>query len=138
MKKFKLEIAMNNGHTRKSRTFIQFVEIMAKDTEDAKRRFYLAVGEEENVFVLNAEEIELNRPELKRRYTRKTGVIDNNRKGKCGYCSKDIKDRRPVIRNKHKGIKFIIDYDYHLRDVDKNIVITSSPLTNCPMCNKKF
>lgn len=58
MKKFKLEIAMNNGHTKKSTTSIQFVEIIAQDREDAKRRFYLAVGAEENVFVLNAEEIE--------------------------------------------------------------------------------
>lgn len=137
MKKFKLEIVMNNGQNKKATTSVQFVEIMAKDKDDAKRRFYTAVGDEVNVFVLNAEQIELNRPELKRKYTRKSGVI-NNGKSICAYCSKDVKDRKPVIKNHHRGIKYIIDNDYHLRDINTNIVITSTPLDSCPICNKKF
>ena len=142
MKKYRLETVKKNINNKKTSPVIEYFEIMASDKEDAKRRFYMAAGEDANVFVLDVKEIEFNRPELKHSKRRKSGAIDNGKKPKakavCNYCTVEIEKRKPVIKIAYRNINIIINDEHHLQDINTGDVLTTSPLIHCPVCNKKF
>lgn len=142
MRKYRIELVQKDINSKKTSPEIKYFEIMATDKEDAKERFYNAAGQDANLFILNIEEIELNRPELKNR-KRKAGPINNGlvpkkHKADCKYCTVSVAARKPVIKIRHKNISYFINDDYHLENAETGELITNIPIIQCPICGKKF
>ena len=141
MKKFRLEIIQKNDKVN-TKPAIQYFDIMGSNEQDAKDRFYKATGSDIKCFVLSAKEIDMDRPELAYRGRRRPeGELDNGRRKKalCQYCSVPVSERKVIIKlPKKANSRIIINERRHLEDVNTRIYYTSTPLTHCPMCNKKF
>lgn len=141
MKKFRLEIIQKEDVLH-AKPHIQYFDIMASNEEDAKNRFYRAAGDDVKCFVLSVKEIDMERPELAYRGRRRAeGALDNGRRKKplCQYCSVPVSERKVIIKlPKKANSRIIINERRHLEDVNTRICYTSTPLTHCPMCNKKF
>ena len=142
MKKFRLEIIQKN-YKINTKPSIQHFDIMGSNEQDAKDRFYKAAGSDIQCFVLSVKEIEMDRPELAYRGRRRPeGELDNGRRKKalCQYCSVPVSDRKVIIKlPKKANSRIIINERRHLEDVNNTgIYYTTTPLTHCPMCNKKF